>query len=687
MYLPGSTPGWNQSDFGQFAEGQFVNLQAVDSTRRLEFADNAGFISTTVAYRNVNRYPGFQNVYYEGFFGDYNFNVQGIYRGVAMMVQNPNTGHIVQNLPGSPYNPTPTKKPLFSFDTQDSLQRIALMDFIENQIPEGSIVGLLAFHSYNDTLGYAPRRWAKDSVTYGKNLFQVLEAQGAKEVRSLTDYPKVPHPYGVIFRKDNPQFDAIDTIVYSIDSAVNIRRSFLAKWSVGQFETPPIGPVKAWKALFWQREAFDDPSDEASLSVIGVRQTLGDTLLLSLQNTFDTTLQFLSATQYPQLKIRYESGDTTERSATQPRYLRVLYEPVPEGALHPAAQYDFYRDTLQQGEPGQISLAFANISDADFDSLLVKYRLEDQKNAGRDYWQRFRPLPKGDTLQAVFHFNTLNNSGNQRLLVDVNPANDQVELHHFNNTAVREFYVSRDVRNPLLDVTFDGMHILDGDIVSPKPAIVVSLRDENRFLAMSDTTTLSLKLIYPDGAIRHVPFTDPAVQFFPAQAGDLPKKNLARLEWRPEFTEDGDYRLQVNGRDATGNLSGALDYTITFRVITKSSISNLLNYPNPFSTSTCFVYTMTGAETPAHFKIQIMTVSGRVVREITEVEFGPLLTGTHKSNFCWDGRDEYGDQLANGVYLYRVIARKADGSEFESFENDTVDGFFKNGFGKMVLLR
>lgn len=685
--LPGSAPGWNQSHLGQYAEGQFVNLQAVDSTHRLEFADNAGFISTTVAYRNVNRYPGFQNAYYEGFFGDYNFNVQGIYRGVTMMVQDPNTGHIIPNLPGSPYNPTSNKKPLFSFDTQDSLQRISLMDFIENQIPKGAIVGLIAFHSFNDTLGYAPRRWAADSVSYGKNLFQVLEVQGAEEVRSLTDYGSRPYPYGFIFQKDNPQFDAVDTIVYSIDSAINIRRSFLAKWSVGQFETRPLGPATAWKTLYWNREAFDDPSDIARVSVLGVREIEGDTLLFSLENTLDTTLEFIPANRFPLLKIRYETGDTLKRSATAPAFLRVLYDPVPEGALHPAARYDFYSDTLAQGEPGRVAIAFANISEAGFDSLLVKFRVEDQNSAGQEYISRLRPLPSGDTLHALLEFGTRNLAGNQRLLVDVNPGNEQPELYRFNNTAVREFYVARDVRNPLLDVTFDGLHILDGDIVSPRPAIVVSLRDENPFLAIDDTAAFNLKLISPNGSIQSVSTSNPAVQFFPADPGDINKKNSARLEWRPEFTEDGDYRLQVNGRDASGNASGTLDYTINFRVITKSSLSQLLNYPNPFSTSTCFVYTMTGAETPAFFKIQIMTVSGRVVREITQAEFGPLIAGTHKSNFCWDGRDEYGDQLANGVYLYRVVAKKADGSDFEFFENAAVDGYFKNGFGKMVILR
>jgi hypothetical protein len=82
-----------------------------------------------------------------------------------------------------------------------------------------------------------------------------------------------------------------------------------------------------------------------------------------------------------------------------------------------------------------------------------------------------------------------------------------------------------------------------------------------------------------------------------------------------------------------------------------------------------------------------MTVSGRVLREVTETEFGPLLTGTHISSFCWDGRDQFGDPLAAGVYLYRVIARHADGSPFPLLPDDRADGMFKHGIGKIVLTR
>jgi hypothetical protein len=413
----------------------------------------------------------------------------------------------------------------------------------------------------------------------------------------------------------------------------------------------------------------------------------GDTLFFSLKNTFDTTLAAIDAKKFPYLKIRHETLDTVPRTVTALRYLRVLYDGQPEAALTPTDLYQFYADTLQQGEALRAAVSFANVSSIPMDSLLVRYKVDGPGNADLSVFRRYRPLPPGDSLHLRFEAPTLGMEGPQRLFIDANADNDQAEAYHFNNVLTRDFYVGRDRRNPLLDVTFDGQHILDGDLISPKPEVVITLKDDNRYLAMQDTATFSLSLLMPDGNTVSIAHSDPTVQFFPADPGQLSKKNLARLEWRPEFVQDGEYRLLVNGRDASGNESAKLDWSLTFNVITKSSLSNVLNYPNPFSTSTCFYYTMTGAEPPSQFKLQIMTVSGRVVREVTEAEFGPLRAGRQRSDFCWDGRDQYGDQLANGVYLYRITAKKSDGTAFEFFENNQVDGYFKHGFGKMVLLR
>jgi flagellar hook assembly protein FlgD len=81
-----------------------------------------------------------------------------------------------------------------------------------------------------------------------------------------------------------------------------------------------------------------------------------------------------------------------------------------------------------------------------------------------------------------------------------------------------------------------------------------------------------------------------------------------------------------------------------------------------------------------------MTISGKVVREITEDELGPLQIGRNQiTNFAWDGKDQFGDPLANGIYLYRVIARN-NGQEVKHRATE-IDYHFKNEFGKMYLMR
>jgi flagellar hook assembly protein FlgD len=118
---------------------------------------------------------------------------------------------------------------------------------------------------------------------------------------------------------------------------------------------------------------------------------------------------------------------------------------------------------------------------------------------------------------------------------------------------------------------------------------------------------------------------------------------------------DGTYELHVQGMDNTGNTAGDIDYTISFEVINKAMVSNVMNYPNPFTSQTRFVFTLTGSEVPEYFKIQIMTVTGKVVREIMRSELGDLHIGNNITEFAWDGTDQFGDPLANGLYVYRVV--------------------------------
>jgi hypothetical protein len=687
-HLSKSPPGWSQSDKGQYRENTLTGLKIDSLSGHWKLQNSEAYAYLRIAYRIKEPViPMILDAYNKGpkttFQWGYDY---GVDRGFIVVQYDPVNGKIIPASASHPYSSNLGNTSLFyEFDIKDSIKRIALMDFLQQELVPNAFVGILSVYPLNDATGYAPKKWALDSVSYGKNLFQVLESLGAKDVRKLETAVGAPYPYGFLFQNGNPGFSAVDTFVTKSDEIQEIRRSFPTNWPAGSITSQIFGPAKDWKSLHWKTEKADQSTDEILLTLKGIRANLSDTILYQYITPGDHSLASISTKDYPYLQLSYETTDTTGRTPTPLHYWRVLYDGYPEGAL--TSNGTLQSDTLVEGDTLRATIPFGNISFQGMDSVLVRFRIESDAGVQKQFFQRFGRLPVKKTLSLPVLLATRGLKGAHRLIVDVNPNQDQPELYHFNNILVRNFFVKTDDRNPLLDVSFDGIHILDGDLISPKPQIVITLKDDNRFLALQDTSTFAISLEEPNGVVRSIAWNDPQVQFFPADASNLTKKNLARLEWQPLFTKDGDYRLLVNGRDASGNASAKLDFAVRFKVITKSTLSNLLNYPNPFSTSTCFVYTMTGAETPTQFKLQIMTVSGKVVREITAAEFGPMLPGTHQSDYCWDGRDTYGDQLANGVYLYRVVAKKADGSDFEFFEQNNIDGMFKHGLGKMVLMR
>ena len=244
-------------------------------------------------------------------------------------------------------------------------------------------------------------------------------------------------------------------------------------------------------------------------------------------------------------------------------------------------------------------------------------------------------------------------------------------------------------------MTFDGVHIINNELVPSSPNIKIVLKDENEFLLLNDTALINLFIKYPDGSLKPVYFNQSNLNYTLAANS---KDNRAEINLKPVLT-DGTYQLVVKDADRAGNSSsrnGSFDYKISFQVITKNQVSRFLNYPNPFSTSTQFVFTMTGAQVPDFIKIQIITIRGHVVKEIFKEDLGPLKLGINRTEYAWDGRDQYGDLLANGVYLYKVTVKNAgedypmmEEKDFQSItrSSKSLSRYFKDGWGKMVIIR
>jgi len=557
----------------------------------------------------------------------------------------------------------------FIFRTNNAGERAAMRDMLNNHIPNGNYV-----------LAYT---WIKGNFdSWEESVFEAFENLGADSIRQLPD----EYPY-IFFVKKGDLSTKRELIADSANADLQLQAPMFNSWVSGDFTSTIIGPGNYWDSLSWRAKGFDNPEDVIQLRVTGIRSNgVEDVLIPSLG--YDSTdvhlTPFLNGQEYSFLKLNAFMRDDSLRTPVQLDRWQVTYEPIPEAALNPLAGFLFHKDTLQQGQNLEFAIAIENISELPMDSMLVRYWVQDaERNEFAIPYDRQKPLQPGDILLDTLSINTLPFSGPNTIWVEANPFRDQPEQYHFNNIGSYNFFVNRDNINPILDVTFDGIHILNGDIVSPRPEIMIRLKDENPYLALDDTSSFRIFLRKPSGqAAIPVYFGNAQVlSFYPAE---MPQ-NKARVEYRPLFDEDGKYSLIVRAKDKSDNASASTEFRIDFEVINRSTITEVLNWPNPFSTRTHFVFTLTGSEIPDDFRIQIMTVSGKVVREIMREELGAIRIGRNITDYAWNGRDEFGDQLANGVYLYRVLTTiKGESIERRS---TNADQFFKQGFGKMYLMR
>ena len=193
-------------------------------------------------------------------------------------------------------------------------------------------------------------------------------------------------------------------------------------------------------------------------------------------------------------------------------------------------------------------------------------------------------------------FNTSNRNNQNYFFTNSNPrvdgsTQDQLEQYYFNNIAINPFTVESDKTNPLLDVTFDGIHIMNQDIINSEPEILITLKDENTILMLnedSDTNNIQVYLMDPNqNTWTRIPYQQQQQIILNYELAD--DQNPFKIVYNPIFSTDGIYKLKVQGRDKSGNISGDSDYEISFEVVTRSTITNVFNYPNPFSTKTYFI--------------------------------------------------------------------------------------------------
>ncbi|MES2799049.1 MAG: C25 family cysteine peptidase [Bacteroidota bacterium] len=690
--------GWGQDHFFQYKKNTFNDLDYDRAQRQKNFLPESHIITNDVKANLV-----VPDIYYNAYF------IDGTQKEYSICTTIPSIHvAVIDPLTTTPWgtrfgtsNPTHNfgnandngacrnrVERYFIFRQNDPAQLANFTNMVLNEVPDGHYI-----------LIYTPVTARYDMWDANDpSIYATFAALGSDSI-----YAGRPNrPFSFFVRKGDPS-----TVKEEVGQLLGENITLIANMDGADYQggesSTLIGPAASWDAIFWKQDAMEVNSNDTTLLRI-------EGLSLDLTPVFDTTITFtnndsllnistiLDPYLHPYMRMHAYYKDSITFTPAQMDYWHVLYQPLPEAAIDGSTPYSWITasDTISEGEMVKFAVDVKNIFTIPMDSILINYWVTDQNQQYHSIaYPRQDSLLVNETFRDTVEFSTTGMGGINSFWMEINPyvngslfVTDQPEQKHFNNLLQIPFFVKEDNLNPILDVTFDGIHILNNDIVSPESEIIITLKDENPFLVLNSDADTSLFGIYvkdPDGILTHIPFVDGAgntvMQWIPAES----QFKKFKIIYPAIFQKEGKYTLLVQGSDKSGNLSGDIEYRIEFQVIHASTITEMMNYPNPFSTSTRFVFTLTGSETPDDILIQIMTVSGRVVREISESELGPIHIGRNITEFAWDGRDQFGDPLANGVYLYHVKA-KINGEDIERL-NSGADTHFKKGFGKMYLMR
>ncbi|RME94057.1 MAG: hypothetical protein D6772_15135 [Bacteroidetes bacterium] len=216
---------------------------------------------------------------------------------------------------------------------------------------------------------------------------------------------------------------------------------------------------------------------------------------------------------------------------------------------------------------------------------------------------------------------------------------------------------------PLVEVFLNSEDFVAGSQVDPNPLLLVKLSDDLGINVAGNSIGHDLEGFLNEDTQNSYLLND----FYEAATGDYTKGEV-RFPLRE--LEPGTYTMKVRAWDVANNVGeGQTDFVVAGDG--KIALERVLNYPNPFTDHTCFQFDSSLAGEDLEVLIQIYTVSGRQVKTIEALL--PANDGALRLDDCieWDGRDDYGDVLARGVYLYKIRVRASSGdvrsgeSEFE----------------------
>ncbi len=225
-----------------------------------------------------------------------------------------------------------------------------------------------------------------------------------------------------------------------------------------------------------------------------------------------------------------------------------------------------------------------------------------------------------------------------------------------------------DNEGPLVEVFMNDSTFVFGGTTNANPTLFILLSDDNGINVSGTSIGHDLTAVLDNNTQN----TFLLNEFYEAAKDDY-RRGLVRFPLS-DLTP-GVHEIKVKAWDVFNNSAeGTTEFLVSDAA--DAALERVLNYPNPFTTSTQFQFSHNlSAGQLMEVQVRIFTVSGRLIKTI---DADVVSDGNRVSDINWDGKDEYGGDLARGTYLYKVSVRAANNGDGQTVNSD---------FEKLVILK
>lgn len=202
---------------------------------------------------------------------------------------------------------------------------------------------------------------------------------------------------------------------------------------------------------------------------------------------------------------------------------------------------------------------------------------------------------------------------------------------------------------PLISLFMNDYSFVSGGITNQSPTLLAKLQDTN---GINTSSGIGHDIV----AILDGDETNPYVLNDYYQA-DLDTYKSGVVSFPFTNLSTGIHTLTLKAWDVYNNSSTQDIQFVVYNENEQLVVNNVLNYPNPFVDYTEFWFNHNSTQ-PLDVLVQIFTVSGKLVKTIkAQTNTSTKSNSSLSRDIVWDGRDDFGDKIGKGVYIYKLTVR------------------------------